>query len=232
MENQLRNKRVLVTAGPTREYIDPVRFISNESSGKMGYAIAEALHQMGADVILVSGPVSLATTFPKHKIVPVLSGQQMYDACKTYFKTIDVAIFCAAVADYRPKMISDIKIKKIENETTLELQKNVDIAFEFGKVKTQNQKSIGFALETNNIHENAIGKLKKKNFDLVVMNSPNLNEGFGYDTNKISIVDRDLSLYAFPLKDKKEVAFDIISHLKSSYKTEIKESNYLVNNII
>ncbi len=231
MENQFRNKKILVTAGPTREYLDPVRFISNESSGKMGYAIAEALNQMGVDVILVSGPVSITTTFPKHKIINVISGKEMYDTCQKYFKTIDIAIFCAAVADYTPKVTSDIKIKKIENETTLELQKNVDIAYEFGKIKRHNQKSIGFALETNNIHENAIGKLKKKNFDLVVMNSPNVNEGFGYDTNKISIVDKDLELYAFQLKDKKEVALDIIDFIKSSYKAEKKERNFLVNNL-
>jgi phosphopantothenoylcysteine decarboxylase / phosphopantothenate---cysteine ligase len=232
METTLKNKKILITAGPTREYIDPVRFISNESSGKMGYAIAEALHQMGADVTLVSGPVSINSSFPKHKIVSVLTGQQMYEACQDYFDTIDIAIFCAAVADYTPKVTSEIKIKKIENETTLELQKNVDIALEFGKVKRNNQKSIGFALETNNIHENAIGKLKKKNFDLVVMNSPNVNEGFGYETNKITIVDKELSLFAFPLKNKKEVALDIISQLKNSYKTAVVQNNYVVNNLV
>ncbi len=229
MENPLKNKKVLITAGPTREYIDPVRFISNESSGKMGYAIAEALHQMGADVTLVSGPVCLTSSLPKHKVISVMSGNQMYEACQEYFETSDVAIFCAAVADYTPKITSDIKIKKIENETSLKLQKNVDIALEFGKVKRHNQKSIGFALETNNIHENAIGKLKKKNFDLVVINSPNVNEGFGYNTNKIAIVDKDLSLFAFPLKSKKEVALDIISHLKNSYKKTVLENNNLVN---
>lgn len=220
MENQLKNKKILITAGPTREYIDPVRFISNESSGKMGYSIAEALHQIGADVILISGPVTINSSFPKHKIISVSSAHQMFEACQHYFETIDIAIFCAAVADYTPKVTSDIKIKKIENETTLVLQKNVDIAYEFGKVKRQNQKSIGFALETNNIHENAIGKLKKKNFDLVVMNSPNINEGFGYDTNKITIVDKDLNLNAFALKDKKEVAVDIITTIKDLYRSK------------
>lgn len=215
MEIILKNKKILITAGPTREYLDPVRFMSNESSGKMGYAIAEALHQIGADVTLISGPVCITSSFPKHKIVFVLSGSQMYDACKMYFESIDIAIFCAAVADYTPKKTSDIKIKKIENETTLELKKNVDIALEFGKVKRQNQKSIGFALETNNIRENAIGKLKKKNFDLIVINSPNVNEGFGYDTNKIAIVDKELSILTFPLKNKKELAFDIIASLKT-----------------
>lgn len=232
MEVHLKNKKILITAGPTREYLDPVRFISNESTGKMGYAMAEALHQMGADVILVSGPVSITSSFPKHKIISVISGSQMYEACQKYFASIDIAIFCAAVADYTPKVTSDIKIKKIETETTLELQKNVDIALEFGKVKKDNQKSIGFALETNNIHENAIGKLKKKNFDLVVMNSPNVNEGFGYDTNKVTLLNNELTLHSFPLKDKKEVALDIIAFIKNSYKMAKTENKYLVNNLI
>lgn len=220
METTLKNKKILITAGPTREYLDPVRFISNESSGKMGYALAEALHQIGADVILVSGPVTLTSSFPKTKIVPVLSGHQMYEACKDYFEMVDIAIFCAAVADYTPKVTSTIKIKKIENETSLELQKNIDIALEFGKVKQAHQVSIGFALETNNIHENAIGKLKKKNFDLVVVNSPNVNEGFGYDTNKITLVSKDLTWHAFPLKDKKDVALDIIAAIKDGFKSK------------
>lgn len=228
METILKNKKILITAGPTREYLDPVRFISNESSGKMGYAIAEALHEMGADVLLVSGPVCITSSFPKHKIVSVVSASQMYEACKTNFEHIDIAIFCAAVADYTPKITSDIKIKKIENEATVELKKNIDIALEFGKVKRQDQKSIGFALETNNILENSIGKLKKKNFDLVVINSPTVNEGFGYDTNKITIVDKELSVVNFPLKNKKEVAFDIIDQLENSFKTTVVENNYIV----
>lgn len=232
MKNTLKNKKVLVTAGPTREYIDPVRFISNESSGKMGYAIAEALHLMGADVILISGPVSIASSFPKHKISSVLSGKDMFMECEKYFDQIDIAIFCAAVADYTPKITSDIKIKKIENETTLQLQKNVDIAAEFGKIKRNNQISIGFALETNNIHENAIGKLKKKNFDLVVINSPNKNEGFGYDTNKVTIVDTNLILHSFPLKNKKEVAVDIINFIRNIPKKSLVTNNQLINNFV
>lgn len=220
MENIFKNKKILITAGPTREYIDPVRFISNESSGKMGYAISEALHKMGANVILVSGPVSIASTFPKHKTVAVMTANEMYLECQKHFDTIDIAIFCAAVADYKPKITSETKIKKIENEVVLELQKNVDIALEFGKLKTVNQISVGFALETNNVRENSMGKLKNKNFDLVVMNSPNLNEGFGYDTNKITIMNSDLSLHHFPLKTKKEVALDIISFIKIKSKSK------------
>tara|TARA_R110000868_G_scaffold81946_2_gene231710 strand:+ start:24544 stop:25197 length:654 start_codon:yes stop_codon:yes gene_type:complete len=210
MYNILRNKKILITAGPTREYIDPVRFISNESSGKMGYAIAEALHKLGADVYLVSGPVTITTSFPQEKIKAILTAKEMYQECKTLFSEIDIAIFCAAVADYTPKEVSEIKIKKIEDETTLVLKKNVDIALEFGKIKTEQQKSIGFALETNNILENAKAKLDKKNFDLIVVNSPNKNEGFGYDTNKISILTKNLALTEYALKNKHEVALDIV----------------------
>lgn len=220
METTLKNKKILITAGPTREYIDPVRFISNESSGKMGYAIAEALHNMGANVILVSGSVAIKSSFPNHKTIKVVTGNDMYLECRKHFDTVDIVIFCAAVADYRPKTTSDVKIKKIKNDVVLELQKNVDIALEFGKLKTANQISVGFALETNNVLENSIGKLKKKNFDLVVMNSPNLNEGFGYDTNKITIVHSDLALHHFPLKSKKEVALDIISSIKINLKSK------------
>ena len=206
----LRNKKILITAGPTREYIDPVRFISNESSGKMGYAIAEAFHNLGAEVYLISGPVTITTTFPKDKIIAIQTAKEMYLACKSLFGEIDIAIFCAAVADYTPKEVSEIKIKKIEDETTLVLKKNVDIALEFGKIKTEQQKSIGFALETNNILENAKAKLDKKNFDLIVVNSPNKNEGFGYDTNKISILTKNLALTEYALKNKHEVALDIV----------------------
>lgn len=224
MKNTLFKKKILVTAGPTREYIDPVRYISNESSGKMGYAIAEALHQMGADVVLVSGPVTINTSFPQKKIVKVINGAEMFTVCHKYFNAIDIAIFCAAVADYTPKITSKIKIKKVENNTSLELQKNKDIAYEFGKIKRNNQISVGFALETNSIHENAIEKLKRKNFDLIVLNSPNENEGFGYDTNKVTIIDSALSFHSFPLKLKKEIANDIIFFIRNSDKLASSEN--------
>lgn len=220
MDNSLHNKKILITAGPTREYIDPVRFISNESSGKMGYAIAEALHIIGADVYLVSGPVTITTSFPKEKIISILTAKEMYQECKALFSEIDIAIFCAAVADYTPKETSEIKIKKIEDETTLILTKNTDIAFEFGKIKTEQQKSIGFALETNNVLDNAEGKLKKKNFDFIVVNSPNKNEGFGYDTNKISILTKGLTLTQYALKSKQEVALDIVKTIEEICTTE------------
>lgn len=217
MQNTLQNKKILITAGPTREYLDPVRFLSNQSTGKMGYAIAEKLHNLGADVYLVSSPVTIISNFPKDKIIAVETGKQMYDECQKLFSQVDIAIFCAAVADYTPKIISEIKIKKIENEITIEFIKNVDIAYEFGKVKTPQQKSIGFALETNNVLENAASKLHKKNFDCIVANSPNTNEGFGYDTNKIAILKSDLTLIEYPLKSKHEAAQDIANTIIEMY---------------
>ncbi|CCG53597.1 Probable Phosphopantothenate--cysteine ligase [Flavobacterium indicum GPTSA100-9 = DSM 17447] len=217
MKSLLQNKKILITAGPTREYLDPVRFISNESSGKMGYAIAEALHQFGADVYLVSGPVTISYSFPEEKIIHAKSAKQMYDACLPFFDTLDIAVFCAAVADYTPKTNYNQKIKKIENEIAIEFVKNIDIAFEFGKIKKQHQKSVGFALETNNVLDNTKAKLKKKNFDLIVSNSPNKDEGFGYDTNKICIIDQKLSLKSFQLKSKQEVAQDIVNAIIEMY---------------
>lgn len=217
MQNALKNKKILITAGPTREYLDPVRFLSNQSTGKMGYAIAETLHNLGANVYLVSGPVTITSNFPKDKIIDVETGKQMYEECQKLFSQVDIAIFCAAVADYTPKTTSEIKIKKIESEISIEFVKNVDIAYEFGKVKTQHQKSIGFALETNNVLDNATSKLNKKNFDCIVANSPNKDEGFGYDTNKISILKKDLTLTEYPLKSKHEVAQDIINAIIEMY---------------
>jgi phosphopantothenoylcysteine decarboxylase/phosphopantothenate--cysteine ligase len=209
MRNSLLNKKILITAGPTREYIDPVRYITNESSGKMGYAIAETLYEMGADVYLISGPVNLTTTLPKDKITFVKTANEMFIECQKHFYSTNIAIFCAAVADYTPKITSEIKIKKIENECSLALKKNVDIAYEFGKIKTRFQQSVGFALETNDILANSKLKLEKKNFDLIVMNSPTEDQGFGHDTNKVSILSKDMFIDNFALKTKKEVAVDI-----------------------
>nr|WP_315166384.1 phosphopantothenoylcysteine decarboxylase [uncultured Flavobacterium sp.] len=223
MQNTLQNKKILITAGPTREYLDPVRFMSNQSTGKMGYAIAETMHNLGADVYLVSGPVTIISNFPKDKIIAVETAKQMYEECQKLFSQVDIAIFCAAVADYTPKTTSDIKIKKIESEIAIIFIKNVDIAYEFGKVKTSQQKSIGFALETNNVLDNATSKLHKKNFDCIVANSPNKDEGFGYDTNKIAILKRDLTLTAYPLKSKQQVAQDIVNVIIEMY-NPVKET--------
>lgn len=213
MLNKLKNLKILITAGPTREYLDPVRFISNESTGKMGYAIADLLYKNGADVTLISGPVSINSILPIQNIIQVKTANEMFEACKAYFDTTDVAIFSAAVADYRPKFQSECKIKKTKEVSAVEFVKNADLAFEFGKVKKQHQISIGFALETNDVLENATKKLQTKNFDCIIINSPKEGEGFGFDTNKISILNKKGSLKIFPMKPKPAVAIDIINEL-------------------
>jgi len=207
----MKGKKVLITAGPTKEFIDPVRFISNASTGKMGYAIAEEFHKNGADVVLISGPVSIETSLPKEKILHVTTAIEMLEVCKTKFPEIDIAVFTAAVADYRPKEKSNSKIKKKGDEMELLLVKNPDIALEFGKVKTAQQLSVGFALETDNLENNALEKLKKKNFNLIVLNSPNKEgEGFGFDTNRVSFITlKDKK--DFELKSKKEIAKDLLN---------------------
>lgn len=205
------NKNILVTAGPTREPIDPVRYISNHSSGKMGYAITAELLEQGAEVILVSGPVAVTLQHPKLKMIQVTTASEMYLACCRFFEIADVAIFTAAVADYRPDKIAVQKIKKSDSCFTITMTKNIDIASEFGKIKRRNQVSVGFALETNDEQVHAIEKLNKKNFDMVVLNSMNdANATFGFDTNKISIIKNDYSCTVYPLKSKKEVAADIV----------------------
>jgi len=217
MERLLKGIKVFVTAGPTREYLDPVRYISNESSGKMGYAIAEVLFTLGADVTLISGPVAIKSELPAKNIIQVVTANEMLEACKQLFDKVRVAIFCAAVADFRPRHISENKIKKSEQVSVVEFVKNTDIAFEFGKSKTEKQISIGFALETNNILQNASVKLKAKKFDAVVINSPKKDEGFGYDTNRVSILRKDGTIKNFPLKSKIEVAKDIVSELEEIF---------------
>lgn len=207
----LQGKKILITAGPTREAIDPVRYISNHSSGKMGYAIAAEFLQQGAEVFLVSGPVCLSLNHPQLTTVKVNSATEMYMACCRFFEQADIAVFAAAVADYRPAKVAEQKIKKDDSSFTIQLVKNIDIATEFGKIKRDDQLSIGFALETNDELSHAMGKLKKKNFDLVVLNSMNdANATFGYDTNKITIIKKDLSRTEYGLKNKKEVAEDIV----------------------
>jgi phosphopantothenoylcysteine decarboxylase/phosphopantothenate--cysteine ligase len=211
----LKGKRILITAGPTKEFIDPVRFISNASTGKMGYALAGQLYNEGADVILITGPTSINSNLPSDRVYKIQSALEMLEVCKQHFQQIDIAIFTAAVADYRPITIETSKIKKNAERMIVELVKNPDIAFEFGKVKTDNQISIGFALETDNLRVYGEGKLKKKNFDFIVLNTTNdKGEGFGFDTNKISILSKDLSIKDFDLKSKKEVAMDIVDELK------------------
>jgi phosphopantothenoylcysteine decarboxylase / phosphopantothenate---cysteine ligase len=207
----LKDKLVLITAGPTKEAIDPVRFISNHSSGKMGYAIAEEFLKQGAKVVLVSGPVNLSLSHPNLTLISVTSANEMYQACCHFFETCDIAVFSAAVADYRPKLVAKEKIKKDDACFVIEMVKNIDIATEFGRHKQAYQIAVGFALETNDEYNHAIGKLHRKNFDMVVLNSMNdAGATFGHDTNKISIISKALKRMDFPLKSKAGVAKDIV----------------------
>ena len=190
----LHGKNVVVTAGPTYEAIDPVRFIGNHSSGKMGFDIASAAAKLGANVTLISGPTALQNTNPLIQLIRVVTAQEMFEACQLVFKQCDVFIGAAAVADYRPKNVALHKIKKSENTFTIELEKTSDILESLGKIK-ENQFLIGFALETENETENAILKIQKKNLDLIVLNSLNdLGAGFGKPTNKVTFIDRKFNI--------------------------------------
>lgn len=207
--------KILITAGPTYEPIDPVRFIGNRSSGKMGIAIAEEFAKHGNNVILVKGETHLNPLNSAIQQVNVRTAEEMYQACAQYFPSADVIVFAAAVADYTPRYTSKTKIKKKEGELTIELVKTKDIALELGKTKKQNQIVVGFALETDNEMVHAHEKLKKKNFDFIVLNSMNdKGAGFQNDTNKITIIDKNGNVTTFDLKTKKEVAVDIVSYVQ------------------
>lgn len=209
---KLKGRHALVTAGPTHEALDPVRFIGNNSSGKMGFAIAEELASQGAEVTIVAGPTQQVTSHPHIKTTKVTSAEEMFQACQNIFASADIIVLAAAVADYRPVEVADQKIKKTESELTLTLTKTKDIAAELGKQKTHGQFIVGFALETENEKANAEAKLSKKNFDLIVLNSlKDEGAGFGHDTNKIAIIDRKNKVREFSLKSKKEVAVDIVN---------------------
>jgi phosphopantothenoylcysteine decarboxylase/phosphopantothenate--cysteine ligase len=211
---RLSGKKILINAGPTQEKIDPVRFISNYSTGKMGYSIAEACAKEGAEVLLVSGPVNLSPVNPLIKLYSVTSAAEMASRCITLYEKCDAAILTAAVADFTPMQRSEQKLKRTGNTWILELEPTQDIAKELGKLKKKNQVLVGFALETTNELDNAKGKLERKNFDFIVLNSLNdKGAGFGFDTNKISILERDNNIRIFELKTKKEVAFDIVEKL-------------------
>ena len=208
---ELKGKKVLVTAGPTYEAIDPVRFIGNHSSGKMGVAIAEEMYRRGAAVTLVLGPSDLIADNGIESI-RVKSAQEMYTACKKIFASIDIAIMSAAVADYTPVNFVSEKIKKTEPALTLTLTKTTDILKSLGAKKKKGQLLVGFALETNNERENALKKLASKNADLIVLNSlKDAGAGFGHDTNKITIFDKQGKEYRFDTKSKKAVAVDIVN---------------------
>ncbi len=211
----LAGKKALVSAGPTYEAIDPVRFIGNHSSGKMGYAIATQLEELGADVTLVSGPSALK--LPKGvDTISVTSAAEMLHACEEHFDAADIVVMSAAVADYTPVEVASQKIKKKENELSIELKKTVDILATLGAKKKENQLLVGFALETNNELENAKDKLIRKNLDFIVLNSmQDKGAGFATDTNKVTIIDRAGNTHEFSLKSKEEVAKDICSIIVS-----------------
>ncbi len=207
----LLGKKALITAGPTFEAIDPVRFIGNHSSGKMGFAIADTLRILGAEVTLVTGPTSLSTHHAIHRI-DIKSAQEMYDACINIFQEMDIAVMSAAVADYTVKNPADVKIKKKAEDFTIELVKTKDILGTLGPIKSTKQTLVGFALETNNEIANAQDKLKRKNADFIVLNSmQDKGAGFGTDTNKITILKKDGDIKQYDLKSKSAVAQDICS---------------------
>ena len=213
-KSPLKGKKILVTAGPTYEPIDPVRFIGNHSSGKMGYALAEILAGYGAEVTLVSGPSACEASNNNIIVRKVMSAEEMNQVCTSVYPKMDIAIFAAAVADYTPETQSTQKIKKTEASFELKLVKTQDIAYNLGKLKKGKQINIGFALETENEEQNAREKLKKKNLDFIVLNSLKDNgAGFGFETNKISIIDKQNNSTQFELKNKKEVATDIVNAL-------------------
>ncbi len=214
----LKGKKVLVTAGPTYEAIDPVRFIGNHSSGKMGFAIASAAANLGAEVFLISGPSNQQIKHSLVHRVDVVSAEEMYDASHMYFKDVDIAILSAAVADYKPKKSASQKIKKTDTALELSLSPTKDILASLGAIKKQ-QYLVGFALETNNELENAKGKLKRKNLDAIILNSlQDKGAGFANDTNKITIIDKEFNEKAFKLKSKVAVAKDIMNEIVNRIK--------------
>ena len=220
-KQSLKGKKIIITAGSTYEKIDPVRFIGNCSSGKMGYALAEECAERGADVQLISGPTSLTAFHSNITTHRVESAEEMYQKAISLYPEADAAILSAATADYTPVKRADEKIKHKSENLILELKPTKDIAEHLGKMKTQRQVLAGFALETNNEIENAVNKLQRKNFDFIVLNSLNdAGAGFGYDTNKISIIEKGGNR-SFGLKTKKEVAADIVDKLCET----IKEKN-------
>ena len=209
----LVGKKVLISAGPTIEELDPVRYISNHSSGKMGYSLAETALSLGADVKLISGPTNQSISSENIKIVHIKTGNELLEAIRNDYNNSDIVIMAAAVSDYKPIEFSEKKIKKDNNELNIKFEKTTDILFELGQNK-KNQILVGFALENNNELSNAINKLEKKNLDLIVLNSLNdEGAGFGYDTNKITVVDCSGNVTPYKLKKKNEVADDVFKHI-------------------
>ncbi len=210
----LTGKKILVTAGPTYEKIDPVRFVGNYSSGKMGFALADVCASMGADVCLITGPVKLNTVHPEIERVDVESASDMYEEVMSRFYSMDGAVLCAAVADFTPVETLEVKLKREKENLSLELQPTRDIAAAVGEMKMESQFLVGFALETSNEEANARAKMERKNLDFIVLNSLKDDQaGFGYDTNKITILHRSGSKKEFDLKSKNEVAHDIVNEI-------------------
>ncbi|MBP7613643.1 MAG: bifunctional phosphopantothenoylcysteine decarboxylase/phosphopantothenate--cysteine ligase CoaBC [Paludibacter sp.] len=217
----LLGRKILITAGPTYEKIDPVRFVGNYSTGKMGFALAESCAKHGADVCLIAGPVQLKTIHPNIERIDVESASEMYNAVMDRFYGSDGAILCAAVADFTPVTVADIKVKREKENLQLELKPTQDIAAEVGKMKMGSQFLVGFALETNNEEANALQKMERKNLDFIVLNSLNDEQaGFGYDTNKICILHRSGTKIPFDLKSKAAVADDIVSEIINFHKND------------
>ncbi len=213
-EKPFLGKKILITAGPTYEKIDPVRFVGNYSTGKMGFALAEACAKQGANVRLVAGPTHLKTIHPNIERVNVESAAEMYRAALNNFEGADGAILCAAVADFTAVNVQTSKLKRENENLVLELKPTIDIAASLGKIKSEQQFLVGFALETNNEEYNAKEKMKRKNFDLIVLNSLNDEKsGFGYDTNKITIFDKSANKNSYDLKSKEHVAEDILKEI-------------------
>ena len=210
----LTNKKVLITAGPTHESIDPVRFIANRSSGKMGIALAIEAANNGALVSLILGPTHLECNHANITVYKVVTASQMHEQVNAHFSTTDIGIFAAAVADYKPNIVAKNKIKKSDNNLNISLEKTVDILTEMGNKKSDKQFIVGFALETDNEVENAKDKLKRKNLDMIVLNSLNNNgAGFQHNTNKVTVIDKANNICNFELKDKSEVAKDVIGKI-------------------
>lgn len=218
-EKTFTGKRVMITAGPTVEKIDPVRYISNHSTGKMGYALAEEFARRGASVTLISGPVNISTRSHSLKVINVCSAEEMYrESMKIYEAGTDIAVFAAAVSDFTPSVTESSKIKKTGSTLAISLLPTKDIAHEVGKVKRDGVFHVGFALETDNERDNAISKLSLKRFDAIVLNSLNdPGAGFGSDTNKVTIISQSGEITEYKLKDKKEVASDIVNYVENNF---------------
>lgn len=222
-KEDLNDLRVLINAGPTYESIDPVRYIGNHSSGKMGVAVAEAFAQRGSEVHLVLGPDSIMPEDSRIHITRVTTSDEMLTACETRFKQVDVAVLAAAVADYKPAITASEKIKKSADTLTLNLVRTPDIAATLGRQKRNGQVLVGFALETQNGESNAIQKLQEKNMDMIVLNNPHdEGAGFGHDTNKVTFLFPDNKQEKFELKSKKDVAHDIVEAICKILKTDVK----------